>query len=119
MSTCVDQAWLDRHPEVLIGRVKHPSDRAHPYPPGSGPTGQTCGTCAKLCERHCSRTCFKCRVMKKDWTGGLATDIRKKDPACLSWEPRIDKVELFSTSTRQTVGQYPELAPSSAMRQRR
>jgi hypothetical protein len=43
----------------------------------------------------------------KFWSCGPATDIRKKDPACLCWEPRIDKIELVSTAGRHGAGQYP------------
>jgi len=109
INTCIDKDWLAAHPDFLIqvSKVKHPTDRAHPYPPGSGPPGQTCGTCAKLCERHFSKTYFKCHVLMKFWTAGPGTDIRKKDPACLCWEPRIDKVELVSTLTRHRPGQFP------------
>jgi hypothetical protein len=111
MNTCIDNAWLERHPDVLAfvhsASVKHPLDRAHPYPPGSGPRGQTCGTCAKLCTRHYSRKYFKCHVLMKFWSAGPATDIRKKDPACLCWEPRIDKLELHSTALRHRPGEYP------------
>ena len=113
MTTCIDSAWLERHPDVLAflgsAKVQHQADRAHPYPPGSGPPGQTCGTCAKLCARKFSKTYFKCHVLMRFWTAGLGTDVRKKDPACLCWEPRIDKVEPISTTTRDRAGQY--LAP--------
>jgi hypothetical protein len=117
-ATCIDKDWLEAHPDFLIQvpKVKHPTDRAHPYPPGSGPPGQTCGTCAKLCERRFSKTYFKCHVLMKFWTAGPGTDIRKKDPACLCWEPRIDKVELVSTLTRDRAGQYP--AQESPMHRR-
>ena len=117
-STCIDKDWLADHPDFLIKmpKVKHPKDRAHPYPPGSGPAGQTCGTCAKLCERRFSKTYFKCHVLMKFWTAGPGTDIRKKDPACLCWEPRIEKVELVSTLGRARPGQYP--AQESPMHRR-
>jgi hypothetical protein len=123
MTTCIDRAWLERHPEFLAAvgfgaKVQHPIDRAHPYPPGSGPPGQSCGTCAKLCSRTFKKTYFKCHVLMRFWTAGRGTDIRKKDPACMSWEPRIDKVEPISTLTRSNAGQYPQLAPSSPMRRR-
>jgi hypothetical protein len=120
MTTCIDSAWLERHPDVLawVGsvKVKHPLDRAHPYPPGSGPRGQSCGTCAKLCSRKFQRTYYKCHVLMRFWTAGRGTDIRKKDPACMSWEPRIDKLEPISTLTRSNAGQYP--APASPMHRR-
>jgi hypothetical protein len=119
MTTCIDKTWLDAHPEFLLQEpVKHPLDRAHPYPPGSGPPGQSCGTCAKLRARTFNRTYFKCNVLKKFWSAGRATDVRKKDPACICWEPWIDKVEPISTTQRAHPGEFPRLAESSPMRRR-
>jgi hypothetical protein len=122
INTCIDKDWLCAHPEFELAlkecKIRHPIDRAHPYPPGGGPYGQTCGTCAKLCTRRgSSKTYFKCRVLMKFWTAGPGTDIRKKDPACICWEPRIDKVELVSTLTRDRPGQFP-LPADSRMRRR-
>ena len=118
--TCIDQTWLEAHPDVLAfaaqEKLRHPLDRAHPYPPGSGPPGQTCGTCAKLCVKECSRKYFKCHVLMKFWSCGPATDIRKKDLACMAWEPRIDKLEVISTAGRNGAGQYPH--PLMSRRQR-
>jgi hypothetical protein len=99
----IEQAWLDLHAAALAeqgkaGRSK--LDRAHPYPVGTGPAGQTCGTCAKLCEIQYSKKYFKCRVIMAAWTHGPGTDIRKKDPACKCWEPRIDKVEILNVRNR-------------------
>jgi hypothetical protein len=100
--TCIDQAWLDAHPAFLIagktGLLK--GDRAHSYKPGTGPAGESCGTCEKLREHHYSRTYFKCAVMKRFWTRGPGTDIRKKDSACLAWEPRVDKFEVLNVVNR-------------------
>lgn len=102
MTSCVEQAWLDLHPEALSApRRSRPLDKAHPYPMGSGPPGQSCGTCAKrVAFEYHNKTYFKCHVLKASWTHGAATDIRCKDPACRSWEPRIHKIELFSTFQR-------------------
>lgn len=103
MTSCIAKEWLEAHPEFSLGRVriraKRP-DMAHPYPPGTGPEGQSCGTCAKLREVRYSKKYFKCSVQYKHWTDGPGTDIRKKDPACLSWEPRIDKVEVMGIRGR-------------------
>jgi hypothetical protein len=101
MSSCIDQAWLDLHPEVLSTPTRQRPDRAHPYAPGTGPKGQTCGTCQKCVCRHFTRKrYYKCRVLMKTWTGGAGTDIKLRDSACKSWEPRIDKIELISTVAR-------------------
>ena len=55
--------------------------------PGSGPVGETCGSCA-----HCARIGYhrrrylKCRVIRHRWTHGPGTDIRAKAPACSFWQ---------------------------------
>lgn len=51
--------------------------------PGSGPDGETCGTCCHLVTREFANKYFKCGLVK--YTGGPATDIRKKSPACHKW----------------------------------
>ena len=45
---------------------------------------ETCGTCAHLREKRLGKTYFKCA--KAPNTGGPATDIRKRWPACVLWE---------------------------------
>ena len=55
-------------------------------PPGHGPAGETCGTCA---HSRCSvipsgRRFWKCNLRRP--TGGPGTDIRLKSPACRRWE---------------------------------
>src|ERR1700744_4787804 len=95
----IDQAWLDLNAAAIAEQYKAGRcrlDKAHPYPPGSGPKGQTCGACSKLCEVKYSKKYFKCHVIMKSWTHGPGTDIRKKDPACKSWEPKIDKIEVLN-----------------------
>jgi hypothetical protein len=107
MSTNVDKAWLASHPGFeqqarrAMGSAYVRRDRAHPYAPGSGPTGQTCGTCAKCIQRReYRRNFYKCRVMQKSWSRGPSTDIRLKDKACLAWEPKIDRVEPINVAHR-------------------
>jgi hypothetical protein len=39
--------------------------------------------------------------MKRFWTRGPATDIRKKDAACLAWEPRVEKFEVLDVANRR------------------
>jgi len=62
-------------------------DRAHAAPPGTGPEGETCGSCRYLGGKRMSRTWYKCVLRKKEWTSGSGTDVRKKDAACRLWEP--------------------------------
>jgi hypothetical protein len=100
MSTCIDPDWLAKHPWILKSAPAQKRDKAHPYAPGTGPAGQTCGTCSKCIGRKFAKTYYKCRVMMKFWTGGPGTDIRLKDAACRSWEARVDKIDLVSTVGR-------------------
>jgi hypothetical protein len=105
-ATCIDQQWLEQHPEFSAA-LKHEllslkGDKAHPYRPGSGPIGQSCGTCEKLRETSGSRRkYFKCAVMRAHWTRGPRTDIRKKDAACLAWEPKLEKFEMLDVANRR------------------
>ena len=63
--------------------------RAHPYPPGSGPKGESCGTCARArCLPYHGKNYWKCWYMRHTWTHGLGTDIRLKDPACKLWKEK-------------------------------
>lgn len=75
--------------ETMDGRTitvpaAYKSYKGYPAEPGSGPAGETCGSCANLVTRQFSKTYFKCGLT--DYTGGPATDIRKKSPACKLWE---------------------------------
>lgn len=53
--------------------------------PGSGPAGETCGSCAHVVRRRLARTYLKCGLMRRGWTGGTASDVRKSAPACSRW----------------------------------
>ncbi len=55
--------------------------------PGSGPDGETCGSCSWLRTSDCSlRTYYKCGMIAP--TRGSATDIRKRSAACNKWIKR-------------------------------
>ncbi len=70
---------------ALAARVKR---RGHAGQPGTGPDGETCRTCRFYTLRHFSSVYRKCgHPAAPKWTGGAATDIRARDPACLKWEP--------------------------------
>lgn len=61
--------------------------RATPEPIGSGPAGETCGTCAHKTRVHYHDKCYlKCDLV--EWTHGAGTDIRAKWPACRAWQPK-------------------------------
>jgi hypothetical protein len=71
------------HPD--IGR-KSPKPSGHAAQPGTGPKGETCGSCAWLYRKRLGKTYRKCGLMEQHWTGGYGTDVRAKDPACSKWE---------------------------------
>lgn len=60
--------------------------RGYAAPPGSGPAGETCRTCAHYARIKYAKTYLKCARMKAVWTGGPGTDIKAGSPACRLWE---------------------------------
>lgn len=58
----------------------------HAAPPGTGPEGETCGSCQHIYRRQMSKTYIKCGLNRARWTGGTKTDIRAGDAACKFWE---------------------------------
>lgn len=54
--------------------------------PGSGPEGETCGSCRHHVENRRARAYHKCDLYP--WTNGGATDIRLRSPACEKWEAK-------------------------------
>lgn len=77
----------------LFGQEVHDpvKQRGHAAIPGSGPEGETCGTCMHRCRRRGSSKVFqKCGLMCHYWTNGYGTDIRCKDPACKMWQAESD-----------------------------
>lgn len=57
--------------------------RGYYAPPGTGPKGETCGTCKHACDFGRYKKCGKAR---SKWTGGRGTDILVRSPACSAWE---------------------------------
>lgn len=60
--------------------------RGYCQPPGTGPAGETCGTCAHHVVKRMGKRYHKCELAQGKWTGGRASDILVKAPACRSWE---------------------------------
>jgi hypothetical protein len=60
--------------------------------PGSGPAGETCGSCENLVRRRMARTYLKCGLRERGWTGGTASDVRAGAPACSRWSAPIRSV---------------------------
>lgn len=81
---------LANGPMLTPGQRKKISTRVkkggHAACPGSGPDGQTCGSCRHLARKRMSKTYLKCELMRAIWTGGGGTDVRARDPACKKWE---------------------------------
>ena len=72
---------------VQVGKRKPTPPRGHVAPPGSGPKGETCRTCAHYTRRHYhDYVHLKCGLNKANWTKGPGSDIRAKDAACRKWE---------------------------------
>lgn len=60
--------------------------RGHVAPPGTGPDGQTCGSCKHLARIAYAKTYLKCGLNRARWTGGPKTDVCARDQACSKWE---------------------------------
>jgi hypothetical protein len=54
--------------------------------PGTGPEGETCGSCKHIFHNRLAKTYLKCSLMRGKWTGGGGTDIKSRAPACSKWE---------------------------------
>ena len=76
------------HPDLFGGLtpiVDTSRGVAHRHAQGSGPAGETCGTCANLVRvRYHDKQYFKCGLVTM--THGPGTDIRLKDAACFAWK---------------------------------
>ncbi|MEW6304865.1 MAG: hypothetical protein AB1705_15425 [Verrucomicrobiota bacterium] len=72
--------------EVTERQRRKDEPKGYAKPPGSGPAGETCGTCAHAVKvRGGRRAYWKCAVIRHRWTHGPGTDIRLKTPACSMW----------------------------------
>lgn len=60
--------------------------RGYAMPPGTGPAGETCGSCGHLRRTLNAKTYLKCGLMTAKWTKGPGSDVRAKSPACKKWE---------------------------------
>lgn len=73
-------------------RLLHPpklKKTGHIAPPGTGPEGETCGSCKhKVAKGGVAGHFLKCELNRARWTGGYGTDIRARDAACRLWEPK-------------------------------
>ncbi len=67
-----------------------PQRRGYANPPGTGPEGETCGTCKHHVIKRMSRRYHKCYLTRQTWTGGQGSDILVRAPACKLWEREED-----------------------------
>lgn len=57
--------------------------RGYAAPPGTGPAGETCGSCEHIAR---GRKYRKCDLNRACWTHGPKTDILARAAACRLWE---------------------------------
>jgi hypothetical protein len=62
--------------------------RGHVAPPGTGPEGETCGSCKHLFRNQMAKVYLKCGLNRAKWTGGGKSDVRARDHACKMWEAK-------------------------------
>jgi hypothetical protein len=62
------------------------------FAPGTGPAGETCGSCAHCVRKHLScRNVYKCWLNRDNWGGTRRTDILLVAPACKFWKAEESK----------------------------
>jgi hypothetical protein len=68
-----------------------PRKSGHAGVPGTGPVGETCGTCRhyRAINSRAGGSFRKCELMRSRWTKGPGSDIRKGDRACNRWEAKV------------------------------
>lgn len=73
---------------AAVERAKRKGTPANGYAgrPGSGPQGETCGTCRNLVRKVLSKNYYKCGLVRQFWTGGRGSDVLVKAEACSRWE---------------------------------
>lgn len=55
--------------------------------PGTGPEGETCGSCKHdVATGRTGKRFHKCALNRACWTHGAKSDIRTRWPACSKWE---------------------------------
>lgn len=81
--------------------------------PGTGPQGETCGSCTYCEAFHFRKRYHKCAARDGDhWKGGRATDIRPLDPACSKWAPSVNRANQQRAASHE-VDRLADVAPGS------
>lgn len=86
-----DQFDLMTLPASALKARRLSKKHGHAAIPGTGPDGETCGSCAHLFRNQMARTYLKCLLMRAHWTGGYGTDVRSRDAACRQWADAKDQ----------------------------
>lgn len=81
----LDRALTPAERKRIAPKRKEPTPSGHYLPPGTGPEGETCGSCAHLVRKQLAGTYLKCGLNRDRWTGGGKTDVRARDAACKAW----------------------------------
>lgn len=74
---------------VLASMDSRVKMRGHADRPGTGPDGETCGSCSSLYRNQMAKTYLKCLLTRAKWTGGGGTDVRLRDAACSKWTAKV------------------------------
>ena len=76
--------------------------------PGTGPAGETCGSCAHLHRNRQAKVYLKCGLTRARWTGGFGTDVKARSPACAKWISKTpDNVKLSDIEKRGQARRLP------------
>lgn len=70
-------------PQTKRRGVHYIEPRGYAAPPGTGPQGETCGSCRHLCR---GRRWAKCAMIEGKWTHSRKTDVLVGAHACSKWE---------------------------------
>lgn len=70
----------------LLKRRRGTQPQGYAAKPGTGPKDETCGSCDHLVRNRLAKTYLKCSLMRRVWTGGRATDVKARSPACKFWK---------------------------------
>lgn len=77
------QAALDAPMRGTANVPKFRKKNGYARAPGTGPLGETCGSCARARPHDCSKRYWKCGLV--DWIRSSVTDIDLRSPACSMW----------------------------------
>lgn len=74
--------------EAHAQKRKGAQPRGYAAPPGTGPKGETCGSCEHLVRRSMGKTYLKCWKALEKWTSGRGSDVLARAPSCRLWQAK-------------------------------